>query len=409
MTFTEWIQKRGVLYALTQTPILALLVGFFLKLAPYPVMMFAVLFSFLSLPIWISYRKRVSNDPDEPVHHLHKYALWALVPFTLFSLVRIPTHYLFGMAYWHPWYDFGSALTGQPGNQFGSLLPGAALYSLQGYSLTLGFYILFRSHSLLNAFLYICVFDTSIYSFIFPAFARVGMPSPPRWHAVAWAAHAAMATATWAMPKFWEGSWPKLGMGSRGLSLFIVSLVVGVPYAFPFFRAIVWQFPLQHRIDQATFDRPNLIQLGEQPKLAKVGQDAEYSFQLSFGPRIYKNYVGRMRTLDAKDFQVKGRIKHLGQTIAWCRAYHPGIPGQTRSEENARSYFEELHKSDRVNLPITCIGPKEFAHDRISNNHLYTLEWEATVHLIGDREEAVRSYASDREQLVASNRSTNKE
>ena len=116
--FRDWIHKRGILYALTQTPILALLLGFFLKLAPYPVTIFAVLLSFVALPIWVAHRKAVSADPEEPVHHLPRYALWALLPVPIFSLVRIPTHYLFGMAYWHPWYDFGSALTGLPVNQF---------------------------------------------------------------------------------------------------------------------------------------------------------------------------------------------------------------------------------------------------------------------------------------------------
>ena len=397
--FNEWIQKRGILYALTQTPLLALLVGFFFKLAPYPVMMFSVLFAFVGLPIWISYRKRVSNDPTEPVHHLHKYALWGIVPFTLFSLVRIPTHYLFGMAYWHPWYDFGSALTGQPVNQFGSLLPGAVLYSLQGYSLTLGFYVLFRNHSLLNALLYICVFDTSIYSFIFPAFARVGMQSPPRWHAVAWSAHALMAIATWGMPKFWDKGWRRLGASGRIASLFVLVIVVATPYAFPFYRAVTWQFPLQHQIDQASFDRPNLIKQVEAPKLSGVGQEAEYRFRLSVGPKTYKNYVGRMLTLGIKDLRVTGRIKKDGKAIAWCHVMQEKVPGPTSPDEDATHYFEQLREFDNVSIPVTCLGPNELA----SKQSDLSVEWEATVLLVGDREEAIRVYRSNGERFVASN------
>jgi len=108
----EWLLKRGILWGMTQTPLLAILGGVFFHIAPYPFMALPMLASFVALPMWVSYRKKVSIDPDEPVHHLHKYALWALAPAAVFSVVRIPLHYTIGIIYWHPWYDFGSALTG---------------------------------------------------------------------------------------------------------------------------------------------------------------------------------------------------------------------------------------------------------------------------------------------------------
>lgn len=398
----NWIQKRGILYALTQTPLLAILVGFFFRLAPYPVMMFSVLIAFAALPIWISYRKKVSTDPTEPVHHLHKYALWAFVPFTIFSLVRIPTHYLFGMAYWHPWYDFGSALTGQPANQISSLVPGALLYSLQGYSLTVGFYILFRRHSLINALLYICVFDTSIYSFIFPAFARVGMASPPRWHAVAWIAHACMGVATWAMPKFWESKWPNLGASTRLTSLLFIGAIVITPYGFPFYRAIVWQFPKQHQIDKALFDRPSLLRVVSPPVLASLSDEAVYELRMSFGPRTFKNYVGRLRQLDARDLEVTGTIQAQGQTLAICHLSRTELPSPNKIDHDEALFLERLRELDTFEMVVKCVGSRDMARNFKSTSGT-ELKWKATVKLVGDREEAVRSFASTEKYFLASN------
>src|SRR5207302_4752695 len=101
----------------------------FLNVARYSLTVFAVIASFAAMPIWIAFRKSRSDDPDEPVHHLHRFALYALVPMAAFTVARFPTHFLWGMAYWHPWYDFGHALTGEPINQISSLIPGSLLYS----------------------------------------------------------------------------------------------------------------------------------------------------------------------------------------------------------------------------------------------------------------------------------------
>ncbi len=393
----DWIKRRGVLYALTQTPILALLVGFFLRLAPYSVMIFGVFLAFVALPLWIVHRKTVSDDPSEPVHHLTKYALWALVPVPLFSLVRIPTHYLFGMAYWHPWYDFGSSLTGLPINQFSSLIPGAFLYSLQGYSLTLGFYILFQKHSLLNAILYICIFDTSIYSFIFPAFARVGMPSPPRWHAVAWIAHLCMSSAVWFSPRFWQNSWPCLKIPQRIATILVIALIVIVPYAFPFYRAAVWQFPTQHRIDQNLFNQSNLIKLHHSPVFKSSEREASYEFSLEFGPRTFKNYVGRQKALDAKNVEISARIIKQGKTIGWCHSTFLELPSANQFTEDEKRYFTKLRELDVVPLLVNCFGPKKKSSEPV---YKLEVEWEARLTLVGDREEAVKTFSS-RQKTVA--------
>ncbi len=387
---SDWIRKRGVLYALTQTPILALLVGFFLKLAPYPLMILSVLLAFVALPVWVAQRKNVSDDPEEPVHLLPRYALWALLPVPIFSLVRIPTHFLYGMAYWHPWYDFASALTGLPVNQYSTLLPGAFLYSLQGYSLTLGFFILFRRHSLLNAVLYICLFDTSIYSFIFPTFARVGMPSPPRWHAVAWIAHLLMAASVWFSPTFWNTVFPK----RRALALSLAILILVAPYAFPIVRAGQWQFPTQAKIDRALFARTDLIRLRTGPVLQPGMRENRYELVFEFGPRTFKNYVGRLRALDARDLRIDARLFVRGEAVAWCRESIPELPSPNRFVDDEKNYFEMLHRMDRVSLPVTCLGPKRAPGEKLD------VEWRASVRLIGDREEEVRSFGTQQPLLA---------
>src|SRR5438093_1418921 len=81
----------------------------------------------------------------------------------------------FGFAYWHPWYDFGTELTHLVPHHFPSLFAGAALYTMDGLVLTIGYYVLFQKHSLVNAILYICLYISSIYCFTFPAYARIGM------------------------------------------------------------------------------------------------------------------------------------------------------------------------------------------------------------------------------------------
>src|SRR5439155_1205488 len=160
------------------TPVTALLLGL-LRIVPNRLGYLPLLLAFLALPVWVVWRGTVSKDPDEPVHQLHRYALF---PYVVFSVVRIPAFYLFAFPYWAPWYLFGNGATGEPVGFASSLVPGAVLYSLQGYSLAMGFYVLFRRHSLLNATLYFGLFIASLYSFVFPVFLMVGSRPGPSFH-----------------------------------------------------------------------------------------------------------------------------------------------------------------------------------------------------------------------------------
>jgi len=54
-----WFLQRGVLYGLTQTPMIALIVGFIFKWTTYPLATtFTVLPCLMLLPVWILYRRR---------------------------------------------------------------------------------------------------------------------------------------------------------------------------------------------------------------------------------------------------------------------------------------------------------------------------------------------------------------
>jgi len=157
-----WVVQRGVLFLLLTTPMLALFGGFLLRYTTLPVSTLLVFGSFALLPLWISYRRSVSRDPDEPVHHIHQYLKWAILPYVTFSVVRILPFYLFGINYWGVWYNFGAQLTGEPPGTLPALIAGMAMYTIQGIALNTSFFVLFRRHSLLNALLYIGVWFSSL-------------------------------------------------------------------------------------------------------------------------------------------------------------------------------------------------------------------------------------------------------
>jgi hypothetical protein len=385
-----WVIERGILYALLETPILAVLGGFFYRLVPYPFASLSVLAAFVALPIWVSHRRAVSTDPDEPVHHLHTYAVYALLPGAVFTVARIPANVLFGVIYWHPWYDFGSALTGAPVGRYSSLLAGAVLNALQGWSIGVGFYVLFKRHSLLNAILYIGVYDSALYSFVFPTYSRVGLPSPPLWHAVMAWGHFWMAVTAWFMPRFHHGLWPRLAIGARGAAVTAGAVVFLLPTGYACWRATAWQFPLAESIDRATFSRPGLLALHDGPALAQVGPEAHYRYSLRFGPRTYRNYFKQARALDAGPVQVTGRLSRDGQVIAWCSTYVPRLDSPNRILVPP-DFWPALQRLDYTDIPVGCLGPPTAVSDLAAEPQV-TVEWSAQVTLIGDREQRAQEF-----------------
>jgi hypothetical protein len=385
-----WVLERGILYAMIQTPLLALLAGFFYRVAPYRFMLLPLLASFVALPIWISYRQRVSTNPDEPVHHLHKYALWALVGAGFFTVVRIPLVYTMGVAFWTPWYDFGNALTGTALGRPETLLAGSVVNALQGWSVGMGFYILFKRHSLLNALLYVGVWVTSLYSFDMPTYSRVGQSSPASWHAIMAAGHSSLALALWFLPQFSRLGWPRLTIGLRAVAVGVGALIVITPGAFAEWRAATWEAPLETRIDQAAFSRPALVSLKDGPSLLSTGADATYGFTLRFGPRDYDNWFKQLRALDATSVRVSGRLWQGGEIIAWCQASTANLPSPN-GIASPEAFPPAMRAMRFTDIPVSCTGPAAAAQG-IGAGSRVTVEWTAEVSLVGGRLQETRQF-----------------
>ena len=213
-SLSGWVVRRGVLFALVTAPLASLFLGLFRITTPRMGYLYLLLAS-IALPGWVAWRRARSTDPAEPAHRFHRYALYSLVPVAVFSLVRIPLLPLTGYVFWMPWYGFGVGATGQPPGTIGSLLPGAMLYLLQGWSLGMVYYVLFKRQTLLNAMLLYTGFISSLYSFIFPVFIMVGLPATPVFHLTNYWAHTWMGLTAWFMPRFWQRTWPRLARPAR--------------------------------------------------------------------------------------------------------------------------------------------------------------------------------------------------
>jgi hypothetical protein len=396
----QWVLERGVLYVMTGTPIIAIIGGLFYRVLPYPFLLVLVLASFVALPIWITYRRRVSTNPDEPVHHLYKYGLWALAPAAMFSVSRIPLHYAIGIIYWHPWYDFGNALTGTPLGHQDTLFVGGILNLIQGWAMGLGFYILFKRHSLINVLLYIAVWISALYSFDFAAYSRVGLKSPPYWHAsMAWA-HFWMALTLWFMPQFTTRVWPRLATRGRVGAVAVLALIVLTPTVFAQWRAATWEFPRETQIDNAAFNRAGVSVVPGSLALLSTGTDARYHFTLRIGPRDYRNWFKQMRSLDASSIQITAKLSQSDQIIAWCATSVDRLPSANAVTlpENFAAVMKSVTYTD---VPVTCNGPAAQAQS-LSGNPQVNLDWAAQMTLIGGREQQSKRFSGNQTVAVSS-------
>lgn len=310
----EWLLKRGILFVLLMSPIAALFVGL-LRLVPTRIGYLILLLAFLATPVWVVWRRSVSADPTEPVFHVHRYALYALFPYVVFSVVRIPTFYLFDMVYWAPWQTFGFGATGNPVGFYPSLLTGAALYSLQGFALSMGFYTLFKRHSLLNAMLYYFVFISSLYSFIFPVLLLRGSKPGLPFHLTNYWAHLWMGLTAVAVPVLFTKVLPRLRARARASIVIGLATIWLTPYAFAFGQAGLWQFGTQERLERAAFDG---IELRSSPTTTRtvLGEQARYSLDLRLGPREYVTYSHAHKAIDAEDVSIDGQLTVNGTAIA---------------------------------------------------------------------------------------------
>ena len=215
-----WVTERGVLYLLSQAPMVAFLTGYLWRLTTFltsSAVSFAV--AGMALPAVWQWR---------PVPQLRRWAVWALVPVAVYDVARIPNFYLVGNAYWERWFDFGHQLLGLPPASFKALAVGMGVHFLQGYVLGLGFYILFRYYTFLNAFSYLFVFLSTVYLTQFALFTGLEV-APLSLYLVGWD-HFWMAVAAWATPRLWGRVRPALVPA--------VVAVLASPFAFAFAQGL---------------------------------------------------------------------------------------------------------------------------------------------------------------------------
>lgn len=377
----DWLLKRGILFVLLMSPIAALFVGV-LRLVPTRIGYLILLVAFLATPVWVVWRRSVSTDPTEPVFNVHRYALYALFPYVVFSVVRIPTFYLFDMVYWAPWQTFGFGATGNPVGFYPSLLTGAALYSLQGFALSMGFYTLFKRHSVLNAMLYYFVFISSLYSFIFPVLLLRGSQPGLPFHLTNYWAHLWMGLTAVAVPVLFTTVWPRLRARARASIAVGLTAVWLTPYAFAFTQAGLWQFSTQERLERAAFAE---IELRASPTMTRTitAAQARYSLDLRLGPREYVTYSHAHKAIDADHVSIDGQLMFNGTPIARCSGAIGALP-DLKKVRDPEKYFPALERLNHTSIPLTCSGPAA-ASTAIPGGTAIAVEYTAQMTLSGER------------------------
>lgn len=345
VAFRAWVLERGVLAALVLAPIVALLIGL-LRLASPAVGYGYLAGAAIALPLWVRRRRRTSAHPPEPVHRLGRMLLWASVPFAVFTVVRIPTFYLYHFVYWMPWYLFGGAPLGLHDTSTTALASGAVLYSLQGVALTLGFYMLFKRHSFFNMFLYFVVFVSSLYSFVFPVLLMAGSHTKLPFHLINYWAHFWMGVVAWAAPHFWDRAWPRLRPTRRALVVGVLAVVWTTPYAFAFGKAGTWQARRQQQIETAAFAKATF-------QLAGVSGGQDPSVTLRLGPRTFVNYAKAQRSVDVDVVGLDARLIQGGSTVASCRPQTGPLPS-AGAERNPTRYAVALASTNYTIITMRC-------------------------------------------------------
>ena len=374
----DWVVKRGVLLALVTAPLTSLFLGQ-LRVMPQRMGYLYLLLASIALAAWVVWRQALSTDPTEPARHFHQYALYSLVPVAMFSLVRIPALSLTRFVFWMPWYGFGVGATGQPPGTIGSLLPGAMLYLLQGWSLGMVYYVLFKRHTLLNAMLLYTGFISSLYSFIFPVFIMVGLPATPVFHLTNYWAHTWMGLTAWFMPRFWQRIWPRLARPARAGAIAGLALVFAAPFTYVLAEANLWQFGTQAHIEATAFDRVQASLSGSPAVSVQSGQ-AQYAYVLVLGPRAYRNYGGAYRAIDATAVQVRGQLSRGQQVIAWCAGDVDALPS-VRTVRDPERFFAALRSVNYTGVSVRCAGPAA----GIGPGQVINVSWTAQLLLQGER------------------------
>lgn len=400
-----WFLQRGVLYGLTQGPMIALMVGFIFKWTTYPqATAFIVLPTVILLPVWILYRRRVSTDPDEPANRFARIALWAVFPIIVFDIARIPMLFALGNVFWGTWFDFGNSLTGQPPAHWSALAAGTLLHIFQGYVLALGYYILFRKVTLVSALGYLFVLLSAIYSWQFPTYVILG-PTPFKWYFVIWWAHFWFALTAWAVPRIDTvrlRTWlrrPRVAWAAGGA----VAIVAVVTFGFVFWRVDNWQFPRQNATDAAAFSH---LALAPSSGLAVADADsageAVYMVNFRLGPRDYKNFMGTAENLGATTLLITGDVIDNHAPIAFCEDTVPLLPSAAALATPA-TFASDVKHMDYTTIQVRCVGPAaalSTLRGATVAGHL-AVRWTATATVDADRDSTLKSFGGTQPETLA--------
>ena len=133
---------------------------------------------------------------------LATYALWALLPYTLYDWGRVPMNLIFGIPFWDHWYDWGASIMGTSGTifRYDTLTTGLASHVLRGWGFGVAYYILVRRVTLVSAFA-MGWGMTFLYWLVFPVWVLTDALPPWIWWFTAWMSHMVFALGLWLSPK----------------------------------------------------------------------------------------------------------------------------------------------------------------------------------------------------------------
>jgi MFS family permease len=379
----DWIVTRGMLCLFLLMPAAAVLIGYLLRLVPLPVAVYGVFVSFGLFTAWVSYRFTSSDDPDEPVRHLHRYALYALLPFAAFTLAQIPAFFAADVVPWQLWSELGSALTREPSTQLWSLAAGIVLYVLVGMGLVMSSYVLARGHMLLTSLAFLGLLVPALFVSLFSTFSVVGAQLGPTWYVTFWLASLVGAVAAWGMPTIWPWVWRVTRGPALVAVVTIVALLVTAPFAFAVERATSWQASEQLRIDHAAFDRITVEPHGPVVFAGQNDQTARYVFALRFGPRAFTTAAGLGRALDAGPVTVEGRLLADDATVAWCTGYAAKLASPNSLRDPA-AFLAAAEQLNYIDVPVSCAGSAS-ALPTLCGVDDVTVVWKADAALMGER------------------------
>jgi len=395
---------RGVVFVLIQAPILSLFVGWFWRWTSFPdANLFTLVLAFVLLPVAVLILGRTEGG-RAVLGDFPKYALYSLLPYTLYNIFRIPMYYLLEVVFWDHWFDYGSGITGAPSSTWQSFVSGTLVHSLQGYVLALGFYVLFKP-SLRNAILWE-IFLSAMYTWMFPTYVLVDFAPPPKWYYVVWMAHFWMGIGLWVAPKFLYspalGQWVKGSRLRLGLLVLAVVALYATPYAFVSLKVGTWQFPLQETLDRQTQQQLQVTLAAPSVLLAVVPaqatgpggelrwHEARYQLTLQVGSRSWTDYIKATKSVDIAPLVVRGRLLHNGDVIGICFAFVEELESASKAMRY-QAYIQKVHEIEYTAVPVECVGSSHavpealLGHASVGLAIPVTVQWSVTMHLKGDR------------------------